>query len=96
MTDHELMTVTEVADLLRVRPETIRRWIGQGTIRAAQVGRSKMIRRQDIDHLLSASTAAQLRAELNRSVSAPLLTDAQLDLVRRTLLEALDKLRGTA
>jgi excisionase family DNA binding protein len=32
------MTVREVAERLRVRPETVRRWIAEGTVRAQKPG----------------------------------------------------------
>ena len=40
--DHpeELWTVEEVADRMKVNPETIRRWIRTGRLKAANIGRS--------------------------------------------------------
>ncbi|MEE9198359.1 MAG: helix-turn-helix domain-containing protein [Dehalococcoidia bacterium] len=35
---HEMLTVTEVARLLRVHPNSVRRWANQGLITAYRIG----------------------------------------------------------
>jgi excisionase family DNA binding protein len=38
MAEEQLLKVSEVATRLRVRQETVRRWISEGTIRGTMVG----------------------------------------------------------
>ncbi len=47
------MTVSEVADLMRVSSMTVYRLIKAGEIRAARVGKSYRIRESDVDHYLA-------------------------------------------
>ena len=47
------MTVSEVADLMRVSSMTVYRLIKAGEIRAARVGKSYRIRESDVDHYLT-------------------------------------------
>ena len=49
----EFMTVSEVADLMRVSSMTVYRLIKAGEIRAARVGKSYRIRESDVDHYLA-------------------------------------------
>jgi excisionase family DNA binding protein len=47
--DEQLLTVTEAAELLRVAPSTIRRWIRDGDVRAYRVGKRRVgLRRSDL------------------------------------------------
>lgn len=47
--DEQLMTVTEVAEYLRVAPSTVRRWVRDGAIPAFRIGRRRVgIRRSDL------------------------------------------------
>lgn len=36
------MTVGEVADLLKVNPSTVRRWIAQGVLKAVRIGKTTL------------------------------------------------------
>lgn len=47
------LTPQEVADLLRVSPDTVRRWINAGRLPAYKVGRGLRIKRIDFDSWLS-------------------------------------------
>ncbi len=47
------MTVSEVADLMRVSSMTVYRLIKAGEIRAARVGKSYRIRESDVDRYLA-------------------------------------------
>ena len=48
-TDHELLTITEAADLLRVDRSTIRRWIASGKLHALRPGeRTVRLRRSEL------------------------------------------------
>ncbi len=49
----EFMTVSEVADLMRVSSMTVYRLINAGEIRAARVGKSYRIRESDVDQYLA-------------------------------------------
>ena len=49
----EFMTVSEVADLMRVSSMTVYRLIKAGEIRAARVGKSYRIRESDVDQYLA-------------------------------------------
>jgi excisionase family DNA binding protein len=54
-TDDEFWTVQEVAQSLRVDPETVRRWIRSGHLKASRVGSSPKsplrIRQSEVDRL---------------------------------------------
>ncbi len=47
-----LMTVEEVAGVLRLNQVTIRRYIRAGTLKAVKVGGRIRVRREDVDELL--------------------------------------------
>ena len=52
-TQARLLTVTEVADLLRVSRMTVYRLIKEGQMKALRVGRSYRLREDDVDEYLS-------------------------------------------
>ena len=52
-TEHELLTVNEVADLLRVSNMTVYRLIKSNDLGSVRVGKSYRIRRDDIDRFLA-------------------------------------------
>ena len=52
-TEARLLTVNEVADLLRVSRMTVYRLIKEGDIAALRVGRSYRLREDDVDEYLS-------------------------------------------
>lgn len=61
--DKELMTVSEVAEILRVDATTVRRWIKHRTIEAIELPHANKraayrIRRSTIEALLNQSTVA--------------------------------------
>lgn len=43
--DPELLTVAEVAELLRVAPQTVRSWVAEGRLSAVRLGRAHRIPR---------------------------------------------------
>jgi excisionase family DNA binding protein len=47
-----LLTVQEVAALLRTSPRTVRRWANEGRLRAVRIGRSIRFRADDLAHLI--------------------------------------------
>jgi excisionase family DNA binding protein len=53
-TEHELLTIREAAEVLRVSEVTISRWIKQGRLPALRVGpRAIRIRRDDLDKVVT-------------------------------------------
>jgi excisionase family DNA binding protein len=48
----EFFTVTEVAEHLKLNPQTIRNWIDQGRLPALKIGRRVRIRRSELDRVL--------------------------------------------
>jgi excisionase family DNA binding protein len=53
--EHDLLTVSEAALLLRLKPSTIRAWTCQRRIPFVKVGRLVRIRRCDVEALVRAS-----------------------------------------
>ena len=51
----ELLTVPETAALLRLRPSTIRAWLGKRKIPFVKLGRRVVIRRSDIEAIVERS-----------------------------------------
>jgi excisionase family DNA binding protein len=52
-----LLTVAEVAQMLRVHEQTIRNWIDRGNLAAMHVGRRARIRPQDLDAVIEAGSS---------------------------------------
>lgn len=48
----KFLTVAEVADGLRVQPDTVKRWIKTGVITASRVGRKYVISQKEIERVL--------------------------------------------
>lgn len=55
MQDKSLLTVAEASELLRLRPSTLREWIGKRKIPHVKLGGRVFIRRSDIDALIEDS-----------------------------------------
>ena len=65
MTDEELLTVDEVARRLKLHPETVRRWIRAGKLRAIRLGSDRAglrIRASEVQRLLGAGDQEVKRA----------------------------------
>ena len=66
----ELLTVEQVAQLLKVIPDTVRTWIQSGALRASRPGdgtrpgRKYRVRRGDLDAFIAASERAPARPEV--------------------------------
>ncbi len=52
MSEHDLLTVDEVAEYLRIKATTVRDLIKRGELPAARVGRVYRIKRADVEKLL--------------------------------------------
>ena len=48
----EFLTVAEVAELLKLNPQTVRNWIDQGSLPAIRMGRRVRIKRSDFERVL--------------------------------------------
>ena len=47
-----MLSTEEVAEVLAVRPKTVRRWITEGELPAVKLHRQWRVRLDDLDHLL--------------------------------------------
>jgi excisionase family DNA binding protein len=64
-----LLTVAEVAELLKLNQATIRNWIDRGELPAVQVGQRRVrIKQSDLDDLISSGSKA-IRDEIAAETS---------------------------
>jgi excisionase family DNA binding protein len=68
----DLLTVTEFADLLRLKPSTIRAWTSQNRIPFVKVGRLVRIRRSDAEAYIASQVVP---ADVGSTATCP--TDAR-------------------
>lgn len=54
MLSKPLLTLHEVADLLKVRESTVRTWINEGQLRAIKFGREWRVSPQDLESYMNA------------------------------------------
>jgi excisionase family DNA binding protein len=59
----ELMTVAQVAELLRVNKQTVRNWIIAGALPAMHIGRRVRIKTADLDRILATAASKRPSAE---------------------------------
>src|SRR5438552_18652280 len=71
----ELLTVQETAEMLRVAPITIRRYIADGRLPAVKVGKGLRVRRESIDELLAPVEPKKPRRKSRGPVGRPLTKD---------------------
>ena len=65
MAEDRLLTVPEVADRLRLKPETIRRWLRSGRLRGISLGSDHAgwrVRESEVERLLGGSDRNVKRA----------------------------------
>lgn len=75
MLSKPLLTIHEVADLLKMRESTVRAWINDGQLRAIKFGRDWRVAQRDLEAYLDAHANRQAEAhEVSASKS-----DAQSD-----------------
>lgn len=53
MSEHDLLTISEVADYLRITERTVREMIRRGELPAAKLAKSYRIKCADVEKLLS-------------------------------------------
>jgi excisionase family DNA binding protein len=61
MTGRLLLTLTEVADELRVSRPTVERWVGRGEIPSVKLGTCRRVRSEDLAQWVAAKVEAGLR-----------------------------------
>jgi excisionase family DNA binding protein len=61
--DDEYLTVNEIAEHLKLNPQTVRNWVAAGSLPAVRVGRRVRIRRADFDRLLAHGTPAPVEPQ---------------------------------
>ena len=55
MAESDLLTVTEAASLIRLKPSTVRAWVLRRRIPYVKVGRRVLFRRSDLEALITSS-----------------------------------------
>ena len=50
-----MLTVDEIARILKLNPQTVRNWIDQGYMRAIRIGRNVRVTRAEFDGLIEES-----------------------------------------
>jgi excisionase family DNA binding protein len=58
--DDEYLTVMEIAEHLKLNPQTVRNWIDQDRLPAVRIGRRVRIRRADLDRILAEGATASI------------------------------------
>jgi excisionase family DNA binding protein len=57
----QLLTLLEVAEMLRVSPHTVRAWVRKGRLRPVRICRRLLFSPAEIERLVSESTTARVR-----------------------------------
>ncbi len=80
-----LLTVHEIAELLKLNPQTVRNWIDQGRLPAIRVGERRVrVRRSDLDAYLAARvTGVSRRQDADTGGSRPNRPAAVMNLEAR-------------
>src|SRR6185312_1243172 len=75
--DDEYLTVNEIAEHLKLNPQTLRNWIDQGSLPAVRIGRRVRVRRADLDRILAKGTTGSVQPAASSGLSGD--ARAQLD-----------------
>ncbi len=67
----ELLTIRETAQVLKVAPLTIRRYIAEGRLPAVRVGKRVRVRREALDHFLAPVAAKPARRAASAARDRP-------------------------
>ena len=70
-----LLTVDDIARILKLNPQTVRNWIDQGYLRAIRIGRNVRVTRAEFDRLIEESDTGPKPA---RSDAAQAFWDGEL------------------
>ena len=65
MSSQRLLTLMEVADMLRVSPHTIRAWIRKGRLRPVRICRRVLLAPSDVQQFLTENTQPRLAEACN-------------------------------
>ena len=63
MQDDEMLTVEEVAKMLKVHVKTVRHWINSGELKAMDIGRGYRISRSDLQEFIDRRKKRRLNIE---------------------------------
>src|ERR1700733_5406357 len=91
--DDEYLTVSEIADRLKLNQQTVRNWIDQGRLPAVRIGRRVCVRRADIDRVLAHGATVALEPQPS-SVAAGEAIEQLADALERAR-QLLGRLSGT-
>lgn len=61
--DDEFLTVAEIAERLKLNPQTLRNWIDRGDLPAVRIGRRVRVRRTDLERILAQGQTSRPAAE---------------------------------
>ncbi len=75
--EDELLTVDRVAQMLRLHPRTVRRFIREGRLNAKKIGKQWRVRRNDLDALAGTETSdpAPVRAPKVEKIQVSVVVD---------------------
>jgi excisionase family DNA binding protein len=73
----ELMTVAEIAAVLKLNQQTIRNWIDQGRLPAIRIGRRVRIKRSDFNELLATAATPAPAAARSTAYTAEQFWDGE-------------------
>jgi putative molybdopterin biosynthesis protein len=68
--EDSFLTVAEVAEMLKLNPQTVRNWIDQGSLPAIRMGRRVRIRRSDFDRVVAQSATTTTAPDVPAGPSA--------------------------
>jgi excisionase family DNA binding protein len=89
------LTVAEIAELLKVNPQTVRNWIDRGELPGVRVGRRRVrVRRSDLDEYLAAGTPEPANA--NQMAATDAIDDPSATLWARLGRAMADSVSATA
>jgi excisionase family DNA binding protein len=65
--EESFLTVADVAEMLKLNPQTVRNWIDQGSLPALRVGRRVRIKRSDLERMLEEGYTAGQGSDAHNS-----------------------------
>ncbi|TSC66099.1 MAG: hypothetical protein CEO21_258 [Microgenomates group bacterium Gr01-1014_80] len=74
----QLLTVFETADILRVTPGTVRRYIADGRLSAVRAGKGVRVKKESIEQFVKPMEPKEVKAETPASAGKPLTFDDAL------------------
>lgn len=71
MADEDFLTVTDVAELLQLNPQTVRNWLDGGKLPAVRAGRRVRVRRTDLEAFIGVPTTVEQPEQPKKRASTP-------------------------